>query len=443
MISNSSLGASFALLKIFRISQTPSLASILKIFKNTKLPPQILELFMGKLSSLRGARSEASATKQSTGFANEVKQPSTFFRHSERSALARSEESKSHESKTQKESMTQKRINKPAVIKILFCYFFALTLHLLHANEFTPNKNHAINIVSENDAYFEPFIRSDEYYTAGHFVSYLSPEFADSWINKIAGFAHLYDKHFTRFFVSINQQIYTPENKYIYDDGTTPLKNDILFGAGLYANLSFVSRTRDFMEQFSLDIGVVGPLALGKEVQNGLHKITNKDIARGWDYFGLKNEALINLHYGLIWRWVFIEDFFDVLPHFQISLGNAYTAANAGARFRVGYGIRNDFGFQKLKSRFAQNIADDGLKIYAVFGINGSVVGRDMFIQGNSFGGAKSGVKLNHFLYEIEFGAMIGWKYLSFGYIYTAESKRFKEQKWQHEYGSIRLEIMF
>ena len=326
----------------------------------------------------------------------------------------------------------------------LFLFFLSTQATLFGANaEFKINKNHSINIVSENDAYFEPFIRSDEYYTAGHYFSYLSPEFADSWINKIAGFAHLYDAHFTRFSIALKQEIYTPENKYIYNDGTTPLQNDILFGAGLYANLSFVSRTRDFMEQFSIDLGVAGPLALGKEAQNGVHKLTNNGIARGWDYFGLKNEALINLHYGIIWRWVFIEDFFDILPYFQISLGNAYTAANAGARFRVGYGIRNDFGFQKLKSRFAQNIADDGLKIYAVFGVNGSVVGRDMFIQGNSFGGAKSGVKLNHFLYEIEFGAMIGWKYLSFGYIYTAESKRFKEQKWQHKYGSIRLEIMF
>lgn len=50
---NSSLGAFFALLKFFGHSQTISLVSRPKNFKNTKLPPQILELFMGKLSSLR------------------------------------------------------------------------------------------------------------------------------------------------------------------------------------------------------------------------------------------------------------------------------------------------------------------------------------------------------------------------------------------------------
>ena len=50
---NSSLGAFFALLKFFGHSQTISLVSRPKNFKNTKLLPQILELFMGKLSSLR------------------------------------------------------------------------------------------------------------------------------------------------------------------------------------------------------------------------------------------------------------------------------------------------------------------------------------------------------------------------------------------------------
>ncbi|MGX3011150.1 lipid A deacylase LpxR family protein [Helicobacter sp. 23-1044] len=338
------------------------------------------------------------------------------------------------------------RNDESNVISLLHCVSIRTTILLLcfliftHADEFTPNKNHAINIVSENDAYFEPFIKSDRYYTGGHFVSYLSPEFADSALNYIAGFSHLYDKHFTRFFLSLNQELHTP-SKANYD--SVVANDDLLFGAGLYANLSFVSRTRDFMEQFSIDLGVAGPLALGKETQSAIHALTNNRIYKGWDYRALKNEFLFNFHYGFIWRWVFIEDFFDVLPHFQISLGNARTAINAGAKFRLGYGIKNDFGLQKLHSKIAQNIAGDGLKVYVFFGASGSIVGRDMFIEGNSFGGAKSGVKLERFLYEAELGAMIGWKYVSLGYVWSNQSKRFRGQIRQHKYGSIRLEIMF
>lgn len=316
---------------------------------------------------------------------------------------------------------------------------------LLCGDDFMPNNNHSINIITENDAYFEPFIKSDEYYTAGHYISYLSPEFAESPLNYLALFSHLYPKHFTRFQIALKQELHTPDKKYDYDFYAP--KDDILFGAGLYANIAFLSRTQDFMEQISFDIGAVGAVALGKQTQNTIHKWTKNREALGWDY-GIKNEILLNLHYGLIWRWVFIEDFFDVLPSFQISLGNALTAINAGARFRIGYGIKNDFGIQKLKSLFAQNIVGDGLKIYAIFGINGSIVGRDMFIEGNTAfftgnKGVQSNVKINRFLYEIEAGFMIGYKYFSMGYIWTNQAKRFKEQNRYHKYGSIRIEIMF
>ena len=340
---------------------------------------------------------------------------------------------------------TKQRIfaeSSPNLLATLFFAIFALFAPLFADESFAPNKNHSITILSENDAYFEPFIRSDEYYTAGHYVSYLSPEFEDAWINKIAAFSHLYDKHFSRFSIALKQEIYTPDKKYNYD--FAPPTNDILFGAALYANLAFVSRTSDFMEQFSVDIGVAGPYAFGGQVQNGIHRMTNNREVLGWNVGSLKNEVLVNLHYGMIGRWVFIEDFFDVLPQFQISLGNAYTAVNAGVRFRIGYGIKNDFGAQRFKQRFTQNIVDDGLKVYAFFGASGSIVGVDMFVEGNTGKGApKSPVTINRFLYEVEVGAMVGWKYVSLGYIWTNEYPRFREQNGHHKYGSLRLEVVF
>ncbi len=419
MVSNSSLDKHSADLANFGRSQTISLVSRPKFAKNyeshTENPSVVDSLHESKGKIIRHCEIRRFAeSKQST-----------------LSVIAR----RFNESPKQSKQIIT--FLQKFTIAIL-CLFLPLSAD----ESFAPNANHGITIISENDAYFEPLIKSDEYYTAGHYVSYLSPEWSDSWINKIAAFSHLYDKHFSRFSVALKQEIYTPDKKYDYD--FTPPTNDILFGAALYANLSFVSRTRDFMEQFSLDIGVVGPYAFGKQVQNGVHRITNNREALGWNVGALKSEILVNLHYGLIWRWVFIEDFFDVLPQFQISLGNAYTAASAGIKFRVGYGIKNDFGAQKLKSRFAQNIVGDGLKIYGVFGLSGSVVGRDMFVEGNTGKSApKSPVTINRFLYEVEVGAMIGWKYLSFGYIWTSEYPRFREQNGHHKYGSLRLEIMF
>ena len=427
MFGNSSLDKHSADLANFGRSQTPSLVSRPKFAKNYESHtenPSVVDSCKARIYQKNQIKNPC---KNFCYFLLSQKVESLYC-----SVIARFGNAESKQS-------TIKSLSRIAIL------FLALATQIapLSANEsFAPNNNHGITIISENDAYFEPLIKSDEYYTAGHYVSYLSPEWSDSWINKIAAFSHLYDKHFSRFSVALKQEIYTPDKKYDYD--FVAPTNDILFGAALYANLSFVSRTRDFMEQFSLDIGVVGPYAFGGEVQNGVHRITNNRQALGWNVGALKSEILVNLHYGLIWRWVFIEDFFDVLPQFQISLGNAYTAASAGIKFRVGYGIKNDFGAQKLKSRFVQNIVGDGLKIYGVFGLSGSVVGRDMFVEGNTGKSApKSPVTINRFLYEVEVGAMIGWKYLSFGYIWTSEYPRFREQNGHHKYGSLRLEIMF
>ncbi|MGX3011323.1 hypothetical protein ACWIUD_07170 [Helicobacter sp. 23-1044] len=59
------MGAFFALVKILGRSQTASLVSHPKIFTNTKLPPQILELFVKADSAIRIKNAESSANNPS------------------------------------------------------------------------------------------------------------------------------------------------------------------------------------------------------------------------------------------------------------------------------------------------------------------------------------------------------------------------------------------
>lgn len=313
----------------------------------------------------------------------------------------------------------------------------------LSAQEFITNKNQSINLISDNDSYIDmlkPNVLSDKYYTAGQYLSYLSQEFQHSPINEFALLSRLYGDYFSRFSVAIKQEMHTPKDRNY--NKFTPQSDDILFGATLYANAAILNRTPDFMEQISLDIGVSGPYAFGKEVQNFVHRITKNPIITGWDYAALKNEIIANLHYGMIYKVRIFDDYIDALPQFQLSLGNALISANFGIKLRIGGGLSNDFGLSKLKSRFHQNIISDALKIYGVIGVNKSVVWRDIFIDGNTFK-HNSGVKANRFVDEFEIGAMIGYKHFSLGYLFTQESKRFKEQKAGHKYGSFVMEFVF
>lgn len=304
--------------------------------------------------------------------------------------------------------------------------------------DFKKDNHQMLSLVTENDAYFRPFIKTDRYYTAGHYLSYTSKEFDDSFLNKIKLFSYLYDSSYARFNISLNQELHTPLNKFT----PNPSKDDAPYGAALFASFSSINRTKNFVEQLGVDIGVIGPIALGRQTQNTIHKITSNRPSLGWDT-QIRNEFLLNLNYGIIYRWNFIEDFFDILPQGQVFLGNGYTAISAGARMRIGYGMRNDFGIQKFKSKISQSMVDDGLKIYILAGTNGSIVGRDIFIEGNTFGGVKSNLEIKRLIYEFELGAVIGYKNVSLSYLFTRGSKKFRGQKDFHSYGSIRLDISF
>lgn len=324
-------------------------------------------------------------------------------------------------------------MKKAAALLFLFPYFL-----FCDEMDFKKDEHQMVSIVSENDAYSRIFVKNNEKMYIGHYLSYTSKEFDDSFLNKIKLLSYLSNNSYARFNISLNQEIYTPINKY----STTMLNNDIPYGAALFASLSSINRTKNFVEQLGVDIGSVGPLALGKQTQNFIDKITSNAPSLGWNN-QIKNEFLLNLNYGVIYRWNFIEDFFDILPQGQIFLGNGYTAISAGAKMRIGYGMKNDFGIQKYKSSFSSIITNDGFKMYFLTGVDGSIVGRNIFIQGNTFGGLKSGLTLNPFVYDFEVGFVVGYKNISLSYLFTRNSKEFKEQINFHNYGSIRLDIIF
>ncbi len=323
------------------------------------------------------------------------------------------------------------------MIKMRYILFFIFPL-ILFSNELIKRDKQILSLITENDAYFEPFIKSDRYYTAGHYLSYTSKEFDDSFMNKIAVFSHFYDKSLSSFSVSLNQEIYTPEDKH-----RIPLKkDDALFGGYLYANITISNRADEFLEQIGFDIGVVGPYALGRQVQNGVHKITNNRQVEGWKY-QIKNEFIMNFYYNIIYRLNLFDNIFDISPNFLLSLGNANIYADAGIKLRIGYGLNNDFAIPSVRNRIVSNTIEDGFRIYLLGGLKYKFVGRNIFLEGNTIRGVKGNLSLNRMIYEMEIGALIGYKNFAISYLFTNRQKEFKTQSTNHTYGSIRFEISF
>src|SRR3546814_20979967 len=88
-----------------------------------------------------------------------------------------------------------------------------------------------------------------------------------------------------------------------------------------------------------LEIGVVGPAALGEETQNTYHRISGVDESNGWDN-QIENEPGIVLSYERTWRGLWQSDTgkfgIDLTPYLGGSLGTVYTYAAPGAALRFG-----------------------------------------------------------------------------------------------------------
>ena len=146
-----------------------------------------------------------------------------------------------------------------------------------------------------------------------------------------------------RISYELGHNIYTP------DDIS---KTTLIADERLYAGVGLVSDSWQRLDNLQLSIGIVGPSALGKDVQRYWHDLINTTDPRGWDN-QLKDELTIMLTYERKWRR--FHEFkagglgVDFTPHVGAALGNVFTHAAAGVTVRIGDDLPNDYGPPRIR----------------------------------------------------------------------------------------------
>src|SRR4051794_29588177 len=100
------------------------------------------------------------------------------------------------------------------------------------------------------------------------------------------------------------------------------------------------------LENFELDLGIVDPGALGKEVQNDFHQFIGTATAKGWSG-QLQTEVGAALSYERKWRQpVLGENGFglDIVPQAGATVGNIFTYGDIGGLLRIGICCIGDQG---------------------------------------------------------------------------------------------------
>ena len=287
-----------------------------------------------------------------------------------------------------------------------------------------------LTIQTENDWFGGP-ANKDRHYSTGLRANWMSPTLYDApqWLRDFTdapeNLLSFLDgrqagKVKRRYGISIGQSLYTPEDK----QATALLKDDRPYAACLYAGLSLQTIRYDAakpdsrqdairQDTWQLDVGMVGPAALGKQVQNNFHELINAPKSQGWDN-QIHNEPGVNLTFERKWRIgraVLLDEPVklrsDIVPMVGLSLGNVNTYAAAGAIIRLGQDLGNDFGPPRIRPSLPGSETfdlEDPFGWYIFVGVEGSAVARNIALDGNTFRDSPS-VDKNIFVADFMAGA--------------------------------------
>lgn len=306
------------------------------------------------------------------------------------------------------------------------------------ASEFIPYKKHTIYGMWENDKI--SFIHTDRNYTNGIRFGYTSKEYdyftednKMSWAKNVS-IVNYNKLHFTRFHLSINQEMYTPD--YI---GTYVPENEHPYGGFLYFNAGIYNRTPNTLEHIGIKVGITGPYALGEEAQSFIHIMFDKGLFYGWDN-QIGTEFIINPYYQWTGRaYIFKTDYFsmDFLGTLDVALGNADTHIGAYGTFRIGYNLDNDFGVQKINALTdAAPVHSDKLSVYIFAGGGPRVVLYNLFVSGNN-STSDFGYNTNILRWDAACGIVVSYYGIRAGYIWTVYTKEYTTQPYGHTYGNL------
>lgn len=290
---------------------------------------------------------------------------------------------------------------------------------------------------------------TDQFYTSGVRLTWFNvntpvPKVMDEMADAIPTFDI---NETTSTFYTLGQNIYTPEN--IRTAGNQ--NDDRPWAAFLYGSAGLLSVENNHIDELELTLGVVGPEALGEQGLKFIHRhITDSPIPRGW-----KNQ--LDFEPGIVisaqrrWPRALYHDFGDyrlrAIPNVNVSLGNIYTYAGTGVSFTFGpyQGTLQDTPPRVRPAMPGSGYfetPDQGWSWYGFAGLDGRVIGRNIFLDGNTFSDSHS-VDKKPLVGDASTGIAFTLGSYRISYALNARSKEFDGQDDESVFGSLTFSTRF
>ncbi len=312
-----------------------------------------------------------------------------------------------------------------------------------------------LTLIEENDSFVA---YQDKHYTQGLLATYLTPDLYDdsAWsgffgpidlIDRLMPLDLGYGERIRRVSFGLGQSLFTPADLHY----SVPDPNDRPYGGWLYGVLRLLEEDdARLLQSLELQLGVVGPAALGAETQNTIHRILEQPLGDGWLY-QIHNEPGLLLSYDAQWQALLVRmgDWtLDVMPAAGITVGNVFTYADVGGMLRIGQNSSLDYGPSRIRPALSGSDYFNGRRSERAFGFYffGSaqerVIARNIFLDGNTFVPHEYLIRKNWQVLDLSAGVSVYWTHsLRIDFVYTVRQNEFTTQPAPDTFGNINLAL--
>lgn len=307
-----------------------------------------------------------------------------------------------------------------------------------------PDQRGVWSLTSENDL----FGGTDRDYTNGIRIERVSPEDRVlpilDWAARRVPVLDLRRRKL-RQGLAVSHAIFTPNDISLSE----PDPDDRPYAGWLYVSGTVVASDDNIQDVLQLNLGIVGPAALGKFVQTNWHDLIEEDKPRGWDY-QLRNEPGFEL---IAQRMALYEG--PRLPlgletdygiHAGGALGNVRTYAASGLTGRIGWDLGSDFGPPRIRPALAGAGTFSPQQTFGAYlfaGVEGRFVLRDMFLDGNAWRDSPRVSDRNKLVADAQAGAAIHVENVQFAFTYVHRTEEFQRQAGPQRFGAVSISVAY
>lgn len=302
-----------------------------------------------------------------------------------------------------------------------WCFFLLFIVSfgcnkLLHAQKFDlsssyqdVSSNNYFRINYQNDL----FVFTDRNYTQGTSYEWVSPRLQKNPINFLFFKPNGAD---LKYGIALEHVGYTPNKIELTEIqfGDRPFASAVMIRSFMHAT----NKINRFSS--SLSLGILGPWALGEEVQTTIHRAIGDRIPIGWKN-QISNHPIINYEFAFEQQLFRRKDIFSLTVNPSAQIGTLFTNASVGLTSMVG----------KVNSLYSSSASKNEFQIYLFAQPKINLIGYDATLEGGIFGD-KSVYKINdkeleRITFQFNFGGVLQFKKWYFKYSRTWLTKEFAQ----------------